>query len=63
MLNKGTDMKPIMKTNRRADALKPGQTMTEYVLILSAVAVALLGGFHVMGATLTRMVETIAAAL
>lgn len=40
-----------------------GQTMTEYVLIISAVAVALLGGYHVMGSTLTKMVQTIAAAL
>lgn len=40
-----------------------GQTMTEYVLILSAIAVTLLGGYHVMGATLTKMVEAIGAAL
>jgi Flp pilus assembly pilin Flp len=56
-------MKLIMNLKRQAADFKSGQTMTEYVLIVSAVAVALIVTYDLLGSTLITLVGTITAAL
>jgi Flp pilus assembly pilin Flp len=56
-------MKLPMTLKRGTSDLTPGQTMTEYVLILSAIAIVLIGGYNALGGTLSAMVRSIAAAL
>jgi Flp pilus assembly pilin Flp len=45
------------------EALSRGQTMTEYVLIVSAIAVAVLAAYQKMGTTLTGLVASISGSL
>ncbi len=56
-------MKLMMEVRKRAARLAAGQTMTEYVLIVSAIAIVLLGGYNALGGTLSTMVRSIAAAI
>lgn len=43
----------------RVNELKRGQTMTEYALILAAVAVVVFVGYQTMGNTITGLLSTI----
>jgi Flp pilus assembly pilin Flp len=43
----------------KLSGLKRGQTMTEYALILSAVAVVVFVGYETMGNTITGLLTTI----
>jgi Flp pilus assembly pilin Flp len=38
---------------------QPGQTMTEYALILAAVAVIVYAGYQIMGTTVTTMLSSV----
>ena len=55
-------MKHLRKI-RAGFGLSPGQTMTEYVLIVSAIAVAVLAGYQKLGTTLTALVSSIDGSL
>jgi Flp pilus assembly pilin Flp len=56
-------MKLMMALQRRDFNFTCGQTMTEYVLIVSAVAIASVSTYRVFGTTLTTMVKGVAAGL
>jgi Flp pilus assembly pilin Flp len=56
-------MKLTMALKRRTTNFTSGQTMTEYVLIVSAIAIAVIGAYNAFGGTLTAMVEAITSAL
>ena len=43
----------------RAQNWQRGQTMTEYALILSAVAVVVYGGYKTMGTTITALLSSV----
>jgi Flp pilus assembly pilin Flp len=47
--------KLYVKTNERAC----GQTMTEYALILAAVAVVVFAGYQTMGTTINSLLSTV----
>jgi Flp pilus assembly pilin Flp len=40
-----------------------GQTMTEYVLIVSAIAIVLIGGYNAFGGTLIAMISSLSSSL
>jgi Flp pilus assembly pilin Flp len=48
---------------KAGDSFGSGQTMTEYVLIVSAIAIVLIGGYNAMGGMLATLVRTLAAEL
>jgi Flp pilus assembly pilin Flp len=52
-------MELITKLYVRAREFKQGQTMTEYALILAAVAVVVLAGYQTMGGNINGMINTI----
>jgi Flp pilus assembly pilin Flp len=56
-------MKVTTLLKRETSNLTSGQTMTEYVLIVSAIAIAVVGSYNAFGATLNAMVGAIASAL
>ena len=43
----------------KADELARGQTMTEYALILAAVAVVVFAGYQVMGTDITSLLTSV----
>jgi Flp pilus assembly pilin Flp len=43
----------------KANQLACGQTMTEYALILAAVAVVVYAGYQTMGTTITSLLTTV----
>jgi Flp pilus assembly pilin Flp len=49
----------IRKLYVKADEFARGQTMTEYALILAAVAVVVFAGYQAMGTTITTLVNSI----
>jgi len=49
----------IAKWYVRASEFKKGQTMTEYALILSAVAVVVFAGYQTMGGKINGLLNTI----
>jgi Flp pilus assembly pilin Flp len=52
-------MDTIRKLYVKADQLARGQTMTEYALILAAVAVVVFAGYQVMGTTINALLSSI----
>jgi len=52
-------MELITKWYVRAREFKKGQTMTEYALILSAVAVVVFAGYQTMGGDINTLLNTI----
>ena len=52
-------MDPIRKLYVKADELARGQTMTEYALILAAVAVVVYAGYQVMGTDITSLLTSV----
>jgi Flp pilus assembly pilin Flp len=52
-------MELITKLYVRASEFKKGQTMTEYALILSAVAVVVFAGYQTMGGDINGLLNTI----
>jgi Flp pilus assembly pilin Flp len=52
-------MELITKLYVRAHEFKKGQTMTEYALILSAVAVVVFAGYQTMGGNINGLINTI----
>ncbi len=52
-------MGPIRKLYVKADELARGQTMTEYALILAAVAVVVFAGYQVMGTDITSLLTSV----
>ena len=55
----GHQTDPIRKLYVKADELARGQTMTEYALILGAVAVVVFAGYQVTGSTLSTLVSAV----
>jgi len=53
----------IRKLYVKADEFARGQTMTEYALILAAVAVVVFAGYQTMGTTINALVTTVDADL
>jgi Flp pilus assembly pilin Flp len=53
------DMEFINRMIVKAQEARRGQTMTEYALILSAVAVVVFVGYQTMGNTITGLLTTI----
>jgi Flp pilus assembly pilin Flp len=49
----------ITKMYVKATQLARGQTMTEYALILAAVAVVVYAGYQTMGTNITSLVNTV----
>ena len=49
----------ITKMFVKADNWQKGQTMTEYALILSAVAVVVYAGYQTMGTTITALLNSV----
>jgi len=49
----------LRKLSVRADSFARGQTMTEYVLIVSAVAVVVYVGYQTTGTTITTLVSSV----
>ena len=52
-------MDALTKRYVKANQLARGQTMTEYALILAAVAVVVYAGYQTMGTTITSLVTTV----
>jgi len=52
-------MDTIRKLYVKADQFARGQTMTEYALILAAVAVVVFAGYQVMGTTINTLLSSI----
>ena len=52
-------MEFVTKLYVRATEFKRGQTMTEYALILSAVAVVVFAGYQTMGGKITSLLTSI----
>jgi Flp pilus assembly pilin Flp len=52
-------MDSIMKRYVKANELARGQTMTEYALILAAVAVVVYAGYQTMGTTINSLLTTV----
>jgi Flp pilus assembly pilin Flp len=53
----------VTKLFVKAQNFKRGQTMTEYALILSAVAVVVFVGYKTMGTTITSLLTTVDGSL
>lgn len=53
----------ITKMFVKAQNWQRGQTMTEYALILSAVAVVVYAGYKTMGTTITTLLSTVDTSL
>jgi Flp pilus assembly pilin Flp len=53
----------ITKMFVKAQNWQKGQTMTEYALILSAVAVVVYAGYKTMGSTITSLLTTVDTSL
>jgi Flp pilus assembly pilin Flp len=53
----------ITKMFVKAQNWQKGQTMTEYALILSAVAVVVYAGYKTMGTTITSLLTTVDGSL
>ena len=53
----------ITKLFVKAQNWQKGQTMTEYALILSAVAVVVYAGYKTMGTTITSLLTTVDGSL
>ena len=53
----------ITRTFVRAREWQKGQTMTEYALILSAVAVVVYLGYQTMGTTITSLLSSVDTSL
>ena len=53
----------ITKMFVKAQNWQKGQTMTEYALILSAVAVVVYAGYKTMGTTITGLLTTVDGSL
>lgn len=49
----------ITKMYVKANQLARGQTMTEYALILAAVAVVVYAGYQTMGTSITSLLTTV----
>lgn len=49
----------IIKLYVKADELARGQTMTEYALILAAVAVVVFAGYQTMGTTIKSVLTSV----
>jgi Flp pilus assembly pilin Flp len=49
----------IRKLYVKADAFAHGQTMAEYVLLVSAVAIVAYAGYKVTGTTISTLVNTV----
>ena len=49
----------IRKLYVKANELARGQTMTEYALILAAVAVVVFGAYQTMGSTITKVLSNV----
>lgn len=49
----------IAKMYVKANRLARGQTMTEYALILAAVAVVVYAGYQTMGTSITSLLTTV----
>jgi Flp pilus assembly pilin Flp len=56
-------MKAIYRLYVKAAELSKGQTMTEYALILAAVAVVVFAGYQTMGGDITSLLTSIDAQL
>jgi len=52
-------MDSIRKLYVKANELARGQTMTEYALILAAVAVVVYAGYQTMGTTINALLTTV----
>jgi Flp pilus assembly pilin Flp len=52
-------MDQIRKLYVKAEEFARGQTMTEYALILAAIAVVVYAGYQTMGTTLTTMLNQV----
>ena len=49
----------IRKLYVKVDEFARGQTMTEYALILAAVAVVVFAGYQTMGSTISTLIGTV----
>ena len=49
----------IRKLYVKAGEFARGQTMTEYALILAAVAVVVVAGYQTMGSTITKLLSNV----
>jgi Flp pilus assembly pilin Flp len=58
-LRRTRDMDKITRMFVKAREYQKGQTMAEYALILSAVAVVVFVGYQTMGTTITSLLTTI----
>ena len=56
-------MDTIRKLYVKADEFARGQTMTEYALILAAVAVVVFAGYQLLGTDINNLLSTIEAML
>ncbi len=56
---RGRTMDLILKLYVKADELARGQAMTEYALILAAVAAIVVGGYKGMGKTITSVLSSV----
>ena len=56
-------MKFVTKLYVRAQELRRGQTMTEYALILAAIAIVVFATYEVMGQDIGSMVNKVDSAL
>jgi Flp pilus assembly pilin Flp len=52
-------MSSLKKLYVNADRLLSGQTMTEYALILAAVAVVVFAGYQIMGTDINNLLSSI----
>jgi Flp pilus assembly pilin Flp len=52
-------MDTIRKLYAKADQFARGQTMTEYALILAAVAVVVYAGYQTMGTDITSLLNSV----
>jgi len=57
--NGGHSMDLLRKLYVKADCFARGQTMAEYVLIVSAVAVVVYAGYQSTGTTINALVSTV----
>jgi Flp pilus assembly pilin Flp len=55
----GKKMDLIRKLHVRTGELARGQTMTEYALILAAVAVVVFAGYQTMGTTINSLLTSV----
>ena len=53
----------FMKAYVALEEYRRGQTMTEYALILAAVAVVVYAGYQTMGSTIQNLLNTVDSAL